>query len=332
MISAVEPRMPSISYVVTVYNKAPVLPFLIAGLSAQEGNFEREFIFIDDGSTDDTASLLRGLTAGWREVTIVSQPNKGPAVALNAGFRRARGDLIKPMDGDDILLPWATRRLFEAIETTGCAVAFGLPTLPYALAGQPEDAIAACVYQPGRIERRDDMLRRSLQRAQTNPSTWLARADTVRRSGGCDERVFIQDYSIELRLAVLGCVAHLHEAIVRSPAAAPSRLSDNQAQILHDMNLALAYFLADHPVLPRHVARFVFVRAASRAWHWSRRHGSGGLASTEFRRTCGARLGLLRSTPTNVLATCAAFAKTNSIRVPLAPLARVTCPLQPIRT
>ena len=122
--------MTSVSFVVTIYNKAPVLPFLTAGLGAQEGGFEREFIFVDDGSTDGSAAVLRELTAGWDNLTILSQPNAGPAAALNAGFARAQGEYIKPMDGDDLLLPWATRRLMEAIETTGCGVAFAPPALP----------------------------------------------------------------------------------------------------------------------------------------------------------------------------------------------------------
>ena len=50
-------------------------------------------------------------------MTILAQANAGPAAALNVGLRLARGDYIKPMDGDDVLLPWATRRLIEAIET-----------------------------------------------------------------------------------------------------------------------------------------------------------------------------------------------------------------------
>ena len=58
--------MPSVSFVVTIYNKAPALPFLVAGLGAQQGGFEREFIFVDDGSTDDSVGVLRSLTAGWR--------------------------------------------------------------------------------------------------------------------------------------------------------------------------------------------------------------------------------------------------------------------------
>jgi hypothetical protein len=157
-----------------------------------------------------------------------------------------------------------------------------------------------------------------LHRAQTNPSAWLARADVVRRSGGCDERVFIQDYTIELRLAALGPFARLSEPVFLAPHANPGRLSDNQAQILHDMNLALAHFIAERPNLPRDLARLGLVRAAARAWAWARRHGGTGLWSREFRRVSAARLGLLRPTPANLRATCAPFAATNSIRVPAA--------------
>jgi glycosyltransferase involved in cell wall biosynthesis len=307
--------MPSVSYVVTIYNKAPALPFLIAGLGAQEGDFDREFIFIDDGSTDGSVETLRRLTAGWRDVTIVSQTNAGPAVALNAGFRRARGDYIKPMDADDLLLPHATTRLIAAIETTGCVVAYGSFAAPYDIDGSPQDALPAHVGAPGRVERQDDILRRSLARAQTNPSAWLARAAVVRASGGSDERVFIQDYSIELRLAAQGAFARLHEPIFASPTQLPGRLSDNQAQILHDINLALAHFLAERPDLPRDLARLGFGRAATRAWAWARRRGGKGFVSPEFRRVCGARLGLLAPTAANLHATCSAFTETNSIRL-----------------
>jgi len=306
----------SVSYVVTVYNKVPVLPFLVAGLGAQEGDFDREFIFVDDGSTDDSRAVLRALTAGWSDVTIVGQANAGPAPALNAGFRRARGDYVKPMDADDLLLPWATRRLLEAIETAGCAVAFGPHSPTYDLAAEPAATLALWQHEPHPIERCDDALRRSLYRAQTNPSAWLARAETVQRSGGCDERVFIQDYSVELRLAAQGAFARLHEPVFLSPAAIPGRLSDNQAQILHDVNLALAHFIAERPGLPRDLARLGFVRAATRAWAWARRHGGKTARSREFRLVCGARLGFLAPTQANLLATCTAFAETNPIRVP----------------
>lgn len=306
--------MHTVSYVVTVYNKAPSLPFLIAGLAAQEGDFAREFIFVDDGSTDDSGAVLRQLTGGWENVTFVEQENAGPAVALNAGLARAQGDFIKPMDADDLLLPWATRRLIEAIETTRSDVAFTSPGPRYDMTAEPE-AILARRHEPGRIERCDDMLRRCLLRAQTNPSSWLARAEAVRRTGGCDERVFIQDYSIELRLAAVSRMARLDEPIFLLAGAIPGRLSDNQAQTLHDMNLALANFFAERPDLPRNLARLGFVRAAARAWGWARRRGGKGFGSREFRLVCGARLGLLPPSPANLRATCAVFTETNSIRL-----------------
>jgi glycosyltransferase involved in cell wall biosynthesis len=311
--------MPRVSFVVTIYNKAPALPFLVAGLGAQQGSFEREFVFVDDGSTDDGVAVLRSLTAGWRNVTILSHANAGPAAALNVGLDRARGDYIKPMDGDDLLLPWATGRLIEAIETTGCGVAFSPPALTYDLTAPPTEALGALRHEPAPIERRDDTLRRSLHRAQTTPSSWLAKAEIVRRSDGCDERVFIQDYSIELRLAALTSFARLREPVFLAPAELPGRLNDNQVQTLHDMNLALANFIADRPDLPRDLARFGFVRAAARAWAWARRRGGKSFASREFGLACGARLGLLAPTAANLRATCAAFTKTDSIRVPGAP-------------
>lgn len=306
--------MPSVSYVVTIHNKAPALPYLIAGLAAQEGDFAREFIFVNDGSTDDSLAVLRALTAGWENVTIVVQANAGPAAALNAGFARAGGAFVKPLDGDDMLLPWATRRLVEAVEMTACNVAFAPNAATYDLGAPPAEALAACRHRPGRIARRDDMLRHSLRRAQTTPSAWLARAESIRASGGCDARVFVQDYSIELRLAAQGAFAQLDEPVYLAPATMPGRLSDNQAQTLHDMNLALAYFIAERPDLPGRLARLGFARAALRAWAWARRRGGKGFASADFRRACGARLGILPPTPANLRATCAAFVATNSIR------------------
>jgi glycosyltransferase involved in cell wall biosynthesis len=256
------------------------------------------------------------LTRDWPHVAVVEQNNGGPASAMNAGFRVARGDWIKPMDGDDVLLPWGTRRLLEACTDSGCDVAVAPNASRYDVGSEPAAVLAGCRPQPGRIARRDDMLRRSLRRAQTTPSAWLARAEAVRRCGGCDKRVFIQDYSIELRLASLGGFALLDEPLFLSPAAMPGRLSENQAQALHDMNLALANFIDERPDLPRDLARLGFVRAAARAWAWARRHGGKTLASREFWLVCGARLRFLAPSPANLRATCAAFAATDPIRIP----------------
>src|SRR5215469_2856265 len=67
----------SISYVITVYNKRQFLPQVIAGLAAQRGDFAREFVFVDDGSTDGSAEEIERLTQGWPELRIIRQTNHG---------------------------------------------------------------------------------------------------------------------------------------------------------------------------------------------------------------------------------------------------------------
>ena len=114
-----------VSYVVTVYNKAPYLPYVVAGLAAQSGDFQRQYIFVNDGSTDDSGAVLRRLTAGWSDVTIIDQENRGPAYASIAGVSRVRQEFIKPVGGDDVLTPTATKTLLAGIGETGCGVAFG---------------------------------------------------------------------------------------------------------------------------------------------------------------------------------------------------------------
>src|SRR6185437_5757323 len=302
-------------FVATVYNKARFLPHVAAALAAQEGGFDREFIFVNDGSTDASRGLLQQLTAEWRNVHIIDQENAGPAAALNAGLRRATGDFVKPLDGDDVLTPWATRSLIDAVATTNCQVAYSEQQHSYDSAISPQQVLAGLSARRGEVDRRDDMLGRSFRRAQTNPTAWLARAELVRRIGGCDTRVFIQDYSIELRLAAKSGFAHVDTQIYLSPMSREGRLSGNEAQILHDMNLALAYFLSDHPDVPPELRRYAFARAAGRAAAWARRRARKGPFSMDFVRYLGARTGIMPPSFENCRATCRIFSETNEIRL-----------------
>jgi glycosyltransferase involved in cell wall biosynthesis len=60
-----------------------------------------EFVFVDDGSTDNTLALLRQLSDCDERVTVVQfSRNYGRTEALVAGFHEAQGDFIISMDGD----------------------------------------------------------------------------------------------------------------------------------------------------------------------------------------------------------------------------------------
>jgi glycosyltransferase involved in cell wall biosynthesis len=68
---------------------------------------EVEVIFVDDGSSDDTATLIAQTMAEHplRLAQLVTQPDSGLASARNHGIRVARGQYILPLDSDDLIAP-----------------------------------------------------------------------------------------------------------------------------------------------------------------------------------------------------------------------------------
>src|SRR5689334_8802424 len=67
--------MDGVSYIVTVYNKAPFLPLVLDAIFDQRGAFEREVVIVDDGSTDDSFEICRRLAEGRDNVTLIGQAN-----------------------------------------------------------------------------------------------------------------------------------------------------------------------------------------------------------------------------------------------------------------
>src|SRR5581483_7715288 len=200
---------PGVSFVVPVYNKRPFLAAMVEGLARQDGDFEREYIFVDDGSTDGSGEALAALTKRWDHVRILFRPNGGPSLATNMGLAAARLPLIKLVDADDVLLPGATAMLRDAmLRHPDAVLAFGA-----AEAYRSSDEALARLREPT-IETPApaapfDALPGLLRRCEINPSLCLIAAAAARKVGGCDERVFTQDYSLFLRLAATGPFANV---------------------------------------------------------------------------------------------------------------------------
>ena len=102
-----------ISVIMTVYNGEKYLFSAIESIRNQTyANFE--FIIVDDGSTDDSLSILQAAASTDYRVKVISLPqNKGICYALNVGVGIAKGNLIARMDADDIAL---ARRLMTQKE------------------------------------------------------------------------------------------------------------------------------------------------------------------------------------------------------------------------
>ncbi len=110
--------MPRISVVVPFHNNADVLGDCLASVAAQSfGDFE--VIMVDDGSRDDGAAVAAATAAADRRFTLIQVDGGGPGFARNHGVRRARGEYLSFVDGDDMLPSHALERLLRTLEASG---------------------------------------------------------------------------------------------------------------------------------------------------------------------------------------------------------------------
>ena len=96
----------------SVFNNAPYAEDSIVSILEQSfGDFE--FLIVDDGSSDESASIIEGFARKDGRIRLLRQPNRGLVVSLNRLLGEAAAPLIARMDGDDIALPERFARQIE---------------------------------------------------------------------------------------------------------------------------------------------------------------------------------------------------------------------------
>lgn len=88
-----------ITVIIPLYNKVKSIKSTIESVLYQTYS-DFEIVVVDDGSTDDSANVVRGIQD--RRVRLISKENGGVSSARNKGILSAKGDYIAFLDGDDI--------------------------------------------------------------------------------------------------------------------------------------------------------------------------------------------------------------------------------------
>ena len=193
--------LPQVSVVMSVYNGAGHLSETLESvLNQQDCDFE--FIVVNDGSTDATATILDNYAKGDKRLRVINQENTGLTRALIRGCLEARGEFIARQDAGDISLPGRLnqQRVF--------------------LLNYPDAVMAACaVRYTGPLHERlyevakpmhelDDGLRQpDLNRLSGPPhhgGTMFHRAAYLRAGGYRSIFTVAQDMDLWLRLSELG--------------------------------------------------------------------------------------------------------------------------------
>ena len=120
---------PTLSVVIPVYQSATTLPNLMNRLSEvlERHQISHEFIFVEDGSPDNSWAVLQELhEANPKNMTLIQlMRNFGQHNALMCGFRYARGQFVLTMDDDLQNPPEEIPKLLDAIRDGSYDVVYG---------------------------------------------------------------------------------------------------------------------------------------------------------------------------------------------------------------
>jgi glycosyltransferase involved in cell wall biosynthesis len=97
-------QTPLVSVIIPAFNAAQTVAQTLESLRAQ--TYERfEAIIVEDGSTDDTAAIVRKFCAVDPRFIFATKPHSGLPGTRNAGIEIARGEFLAFLDADDVWLP-----------------------------------------------------------------------------------------------------------------------------------------------------------------------------------------------------------------------------------
>lgn len=93
-----------LSFVVPVFNESESVALFVTKVNSvfdQYTNIEHEFVFINDGSVDETLEVLLRIQSQFKNIKIIDlSRNFGKEAALTAGLRVAKGHVVVPIDVD----------------------------------------------------------------------------------------------------------------------------------------------------------------------------------------------------------------------------------------
>jgi len=103
---------PSVAIVVPAYNEAVGIERVVRSLASSDYP-DFEVVVVDDGSTDETGTIVEGLDLP--NVRLVRQRNGGKPGALNTGIRGSASEIVVMVDGDTLFEPETLRRLVQPL-------------------------------------------------------------------------------------------------------------------------------------------------------------------------------------------------------------------------
>jgi cellulose synthase/poly-beta-1,6-N-acetylglucosamine synthase-like glycosyltransferase len=204
---------PPVSVIIPAHNEEKYIENTVRSVLKSDYPGRKEAIVINDGSTDGTASILSSLSKQLRNLRVINVRHAGKSNALNAGIKKSRSDVIVVVDGDSELQPDAITNLVRPLSDPKVAAVGGIVKVknragPISWFQRIEylyssffnslcDRINGNIFTPGPIS--------------------AFRRGAVKVEGGFNNRVYLEDVDMALRIIKSGHRIHIAEdAVVRT--------------------------------------------------------------------------------------------------------------------
>lgn len=290
-----------VSVIVPAYNAAAFIAETLASALAQTYR-PLEIVVVDDGSTDATADIVEAVAARDSRVRLLRQKNSGVAAARNLALEHSQGELIAPLDADDLWHPDKIARQVAAMRAGGPAVG-----MVYAWSSLIDER-GWVIAPTGHVAKYEgDVLPfLVIYNFIGNASAPLLRRACVIEAGGYDPELRVrggegcEDLMLYLKVAERHDVA-LVPALLVGYRLNASNMSNSLRQMKRGHRLVLKAMRARHPEMPgrmyRWAASFNCIYLARRSLRRSRPlsaarfigqallHDPGVLFEPPFRRT-----------------------------------------------
>jgi glycosyltransferase involved in cell wall biosynthesis len=190
-----------VTVVIPAFNAADTIDETLCSVRSQT-HHHLEIFVVDDGSVDATAEIVRRHCAEDHRVRLIQQPNGGVAAARNRGIAEATGELVAPIDADDLWRPDKLEKQLAALRRGGEAV-----SLVYTWAAIIDDDSQVLAAKPGPTH--DGIVFEHFFRGNFvgNGSSALMRRAAIVEAGGYDPTLRarsaqgLEDYQLYFRIA-----------------------------------------------------------------------------------------------------------------------------------
>ncbi len=207
--SSLNSANPSVTVALPVYNAEPYLKSAIKSILKQTF-IDFELLVIDDGSTDNSLTILKEYQAKDSRIRIIARENKGLVRTLNELIDLAKGRYIARMDADDISMP---ERFVKQVEFLDKHPLCNVVGSWRELINEDEQKIGIVESPTDHFE--IDQLHLVGHSTIPHPGAMI-RKTSLLEVGGYDERMeTAQDLDLWLRMAEKGKLANLAEVLIQ---------------------------------------------------------------------------------------------------------------------